>query len=151
VIKYRVLDLPVKGAGAFTPLPSTNPVASSYGLVHVSGSPGTTPIPMPKLGWLPDLTSQDSGPNTARGEDVTPYYILPAIYVASAKNMGPQADLGIGMAIRRRNPLPVPARNPGRMPVPVQMRFPMGGSQLPWPRAFQRWPNRGQQGSTLGV
>lgn len=150
MIKYRVLDLPVKGAGAFTPLPATNPVASSYGLVHVMGAPGTMPVPVPNNNYLPTTTAQGP-PNTASPEDVTPNFIFPAIYVASAKNMGPQADLGIGMAIRRRNPLPVPAINPGRTPVAVQMRFPMGGSQLIWPRAFQRWPGRGQAGSTLGV
>ncbi len=150
MIKYRVLDLPVKGAGAFTPLAATNPVASSYGLVHIFGAPGTMPVPVADNDYLPAITAQRP-PNTASPEDVTPNYILPAIYVPSAKNMGPQDDVGIGMAIRRRNPLPVPAINPNRNPVPVQMRFPMGGSQLVWPRAFQRWPIRGQQGSSLGV
>lgn len=150
MIKYRVLDLPVKGAGAFTPLPATNPVASSYGLVHIFGAPGTMPVPVQDNNYLPPGTAQPK-PNTASPEDVTPNYILPAIYIPSAKNMGPAADVGIGMTIRRRNPLPVPAINPGRNPVAVQMRFPMGASQLVWPRAFQRWPGRGQQGSSLGV
>ncbi len=150
MIRYRVLDLPVKGAGAFTPLPAVNPVASSYGLVHVYGSPGTEPVPVDPPRYIGNLTAQPA-PNTAQSSDVAPDYILPAIYIASAKNMGPTEDVGLGMAIRRRNPLPVPAKNPGRVPVPVLMRFPMGGSQLPWPRAFQRWPIRGQSGSTLGV
>lgn len=148
-IRYRVLDLPVKGAGAFTPLAAVNPVASSYGLVHIFGAPGTMPVPSPKPEPLPSLT-RSSSPNTAQGSDVAPDVILPAIYVASAANMGPAADAGIGMRRRRMNELPVRAGDPGRQPVPVMIKFPAGASQLAWPRAFQRWPVRGAPGSSLG-
>jgi len=71
--------------------------------------------------------------------------ILPDKYVAYADNMGPEAPAGamhVGMALRRLNPLPVRAIDPGRRPIPVAMQFPMGARPLPWPRAFQRFPSR---------
>ena len=140
-VAYRVLDLPPKGAGAFCPSPARNPVASSYGLVHVFGSPGTLPTPAPAPAAIPSLTVQ-GGVNSAQGSNVSPDVILPAIYTASARNMGPAADAGLGMARRRLNELPVRAVDPGRQPVPVWMQFPAGARQLPWPRAFARWPSR---------
>lgn len=141
-MRYRVLDLPPKGAGAFMPTPSTNTVASSWGLVHVEGSPGTQPVPVPKpqRTWLPALTRR-GGVDTAQGSDVAPDFILPCIYVASARHMGPSADVGLGMALRRLNPLPVPARHYPRQPVPAFNPPRIGGrATMLWPRAFQRWP-----------
>lgn len=146
MIRYRVLDLPPGGAGAFTPLPARNPVASSYGLVHVAGAPGTQPVPSPRPAATPSLTVV-GGINSAQGSSVAPDWILPAIYVASAANMGPAGEANIGMARRRRNELPVRAIDPGRQPVPVWQRYPTGGRPLPNPRAFQRWPVRGTGGS----
>ena len=140
---YRVLDLPPKGAGAFCPIPARNPVASSYGLVHVYGCPGTTPVSSPDPEAVPSLTARPIGDvNSAQGSAVTPDFILPAIYIASADNMGPEMDVGIGMARRRLNELPMRAIDPGRRPVPVAMQFPAGANQLAWPRAFVRWPSR---------
>lgn len=140
-IRYRVNDVPNVGAGAFTPLPARNPVASSYGLVHVKGAPGTEPVPSPSPAALPSLTAV-GGRDSAQGHNVSPDVILPAIYVPLADNMGPEADTGIGMARRRLNELPVRAIDPGRRPVPVWMKFPAGGKQLPQPRAFVRWQSR---------
>lgn len=134
-MRYRVLDLPGKGAGAFTPQPTTNPVASSFGLVHRFGAPGTMPVPVkppfgPHLNNAPDVQGSNRAPNI----------ILPSIYIASAANMGPEADAGFGMALRRRAPLPVPAVG-WRATALNAMRGPRIGSrrQLPWPRAFQRF------------
>ena len=140
-IRYRVLDVPNVGAGAFTPLPARNPVASSYGLVHIKGAPGTDPVPVPYPGALPSLTAE-GGRNSAQDGRCSPQVILPAIYVPLADNMGPAADTGIGMARRRLNELPVRAVDPGRRPIPVWIKFPAGGKQLPQPRPFVRWPSR---------
>ena len=140
-VSYRVLGLPAKGTGAFTPLPARNPVASSYGLVQISGSPGTMAVPVNPPRYIGNLTSQPA-PDTAQGMDVSPDVILPAIYIPWADNMGPAADTGLGMTRRRFNELPIRAGDPGRLPVPVAMQFPAGGRQLPWPRAFIRWPSR---------
>lgn len=144
MIRYRVNDVPNVGAAAFTPLPARNPVASSYGLVHIKGAPGTDPIPSPAPAALPSLSAGGKdGRYSAQGSDVSPDTILPAIYVALADNMGPAADTGIGMARRRLNELPVRAIDPGRMPVPVWQTFPHGTiGQLPQPRGFIRWPSR---------
>lgn len=141
MITYRTLDVPPYGAGAFMPLPARNPVASSYGLVHVEGAPGTDPVASPRPVSVPALT-KSGGVNSAQGSDVAPDVILPAIYVASAANMGPAADTGIGMARRRLNELPRRAIDPGRQPVPVWQQFPTGARPLPWPRSFIRWPAR---------
>ena len=42
--RYRVDDLPAQ-AGAFTPFLTIMPFASSYGMVHVYGAPGTLEVP----------------------------------------------------------------------------------------------------------
>lgn len=142
MIGYRTLDVPPYGAGAFMPTPARNPVASSYGLVHIDGSPGTDPVPSPRSAGLPALTAVGRGANSAQGSDVAPDVILPAIYIPRAQNMGPVADVGLGLARRRLNELPVRAIDPGRRPVPVWQQYPAGARPLPWPRAFIRWPSR---------
>lgn len=140
--RYRVLDLPPGGSGAFMPIPTTNPAASSGGLTVLSGSPGTDPIaaPAPQRTYLPSLTKV-GGVNSAQGSEVAPDIRLPDIYIPYADNMGPEADLGLGMAVRRLNPLPVPARHFARQPVPSQAAPRVGGrATMAWPRAFQRYP-----------
>jgi hypothetical protein len=145
MIRYRTLDLPPVGASAFTPVPAKNPVASSYGLVIVSGAPGTMQVASPDSAAMPDSLTVQQGPNvSAMSHTVTPDYIFPSVYIASARHMGPAEDTGIGMTLRRLCPLPMPAVDPGRHPVPVMMQFPVGANPLPWPRAFQRWRNRGE-------
>lgn len=150
-IRYRVLDLPTVGTGAFTPIPTTNPVASSHGLVRVEASWGTEMVAAPKPAALPPITAAGtSDPNrSARGEDVTPDAILPAIAVAYVDNMGPECGAaGIGMARRRLCELPVPAVDPTRIPTVAQGKRKTGGrAAIPWPRAFQRWPSTTGSGS----
>lgn len=140
--RYRTSDVPPEGAGAFMPVPTTTPAASSYGLVEVYGAPGTEPVPAPSpqhVGYLPSLTRQ-AAPNTAQSSDCAPDVILPAIYVASAVNMGPAAD-GIGMWRRRFCELPIPAADPTRIPNVAQKVPRQGGrATMAWPRAFQRFP-----------
>lgn len=144
-MRYRVSDLPPNGVGAFTPIASTTPAASSYGLVEVYGAPGTEPVysPSPQtVGYLPSLTRR-GGRNSAQDSDCAPDVILPAIYIPSAQNMGPEADAGMGMTRRRYNELPVPALDPTRIPQVAQTVPPIGGrAAMAWPRAFQRFPNR---------
>lgn len=140
-MRYRVLDLPTVGLGAFTPTASTNPVASSFGLVKRTALLGLTPIPTPAPTrvWAPPISADP----TTQPSNCSPDAILRDVYVAYADNMGPVADAGIGMAIRRRAPLPVPAVNVMRA-VTQSMGGPhIGGrTQAVWPRAFQRFPGR---------
>lgn len=141
-MRYRVLDLPLRGIGAFLPLPTTNPAASSWGLVHVWGSPGTDviPAPAPQRDWLPSLTAR-GGVNSAQGSMVSPDVILPSVYVADTVNMGPEADTGLGMAARRLNPIPVPAYAWPRTARTAMITPKYGGRRtMVWPRAFQRFP-----------
>lgn len=148
-MRYRVSDLPGNGTGAFAPIPSTNPPASSYGLTHIAGSPGTDPVPAPapQRDYLPSLT-KTGGRDSAQSSEVVPDYILPAVYVASAKNMGP--GVHVNMRRRRFTELPVPAVDPLRVPQVAQSSRKTGGRTVQaWPRAFQRWPVIGSAGTVL--
>ena len=138
-MRYRVLDLPVKGVGAFTPLPPTNPTASSWGLVHVTGAPGTVPVaaPAPERSWLP---SDHGNLSKWQPSNVAPDVILPDQYVPFADNMGPSQHFG--MALRRKNPLPVPALSWISAAKKAMIVPRIGGRAVANnPRAFQRYPN----------
>lgn len=146
-MRYRASDLPPVGLGAFMPIPAITPSQATNGLIVRFGMPGTVAVqaPAPRTQGLPALTAQGHGPNSAQPSDVVPDYILPSIYVASARNMGPSAvpGAGIGMARRRLNELPVPALDPTRIGVNAAQPAKIGGrAATAWPRAFQRFPNR---------
>lgn len=144
-MRYRVSDLPVRGVGAFMPLPTLGPAASSRGLTVVSGSPGTTPMPSPRPGFLPSLTKQ-GGVNSAQPGACSPDVFTPSVYVVYANNQGPSADAGLGMSRRRANEMPIPSRTPTALANNSGVAQParLGGrAQIPWPRAFQRFPNLG--------
>lgn len=147
-IRYRTPDLPPEGVGAFMPIPAITPASSSFGLVEVSGAPGTepTPAPAPQRNYLPSLSAQ-GGVNSAQRSEVAPDVMLFSVYVAYADNQGPAADAGIGMMRRRLAELPLPAINPVRLPA-TAMRTPniAGRRAMAWPRAFQRFPVRGGRG-----
>lgn len=141
-VRYKVLDLPPQGARAFTPIMAINPVASSYGLVQIYGSPGTQSVPVasPAEEGVPYI-SQD--PKT-QSSNVSPNVILPGVYYTNAKNMGPVADAGIGMRFRRLTPLPIPAIDALRSAQNTMRRIRVGGrNPTVWPRAFQRWYGAG--------
>lgn len=145
--RYRVNDLPVVGVGGFTPLPSTNPIASSWGLVKVFGILGTGPIPT----GSPELrkSAPQDAPNY-QGTQNAPDYFLPAVYWTNPRNMGPIADAGVGMATRRHTPMPVPATQIIATPRNAMIGRKTGGrTAMAWPRAFQRFPIK-RQGTTRG-
>jgi hypothetical protein len=137
-VRYRVLDLPVVGRGAFTPLPTTNPRASSEGLVKVSAELGLVPVPVAaKQNGIPSFSLD----KMTVGTNVVPDVILPDCYIPYANNMGPAQH--IGMAARRKTPLPVPAKSglfsPG---IGFRAKAVGGRKTVAWPRAFQRWPTQ---------
>lgn len=134
-MRYRVSDLPTRGTGAFTPIPKRTPMASSYGLVKITAALGLEPVPVTPVPF--DGLGADS---KTQPSNVSPNLILRDTYVAHADNMGPSADAGIGMSMRRHNPLPVPAAS--WIPVaPDTFRAARFGGRraMSWPRAFQRW------------
>lgn len=133
---YRVNDLPIKGASAFTPLPPRNPIASSWGLVRVRSSVGTTfyHTSSPTRQYLPpnsaSLLSQDS--------NCAPDLKSDNSYTTTAENMGPPVPTRI------HNDLPVPATAWINSPRKAMIGRKMGTRvAMPWPRAFQRWPTSG--------
>lgn len=136
-MRYRVLDLPVLGHGAFTPTLDTNPIASSFGLVKRTGSPGTLPIPAPapERLWCPPISAQAE----TQSSNVAPDIRLPDIYIAYADNMGPSQHFG--MAARRQTPIPIPALSWINTALTAMQGPSIGGRIVQsWPRAFQRWP-----------
>ena len=141
-MRYRTSDLPVRGVGAFMPLPTLAPASSSYGLVVRDGSAGTTPMASPRPGFLPSLTKQ-GGVNSAQpGLAGSPDVFFPQVYVAYCDNQGPAADAGIGMAARRSGFIPTPTSTANRLPnlTGVYQSRLGGRTQIGWPRAFQRFP-----------
>src|SRR5260221_5526167 len=127
-MRYRVDDLPGIGAGAFTPVPSTNPIASSFGLVHVTASWGTDANVAPAPPAIPALTARGKSPNTAQSSDVSPDAMLPAGAIPSTANMGPERGAArIGMMRRRLNELPMPALDATRLALPAQSAPPAVG------------------------
>ena len=134
MLRYRVEDVPPRGGGAFCPLPATTPRASSKGLVHVFGAPGTLAVPAPKPAATPDWSMD---PHTIPS-NVSPDVITPAVYVPLADNMHPPVP------VRHHNNLPVPAISYVRAPQPAMVPpGKVGGrSVMPRPRSFQRFPAR---------
>lgn len=140
-MRYRVLDLPAVGVGAFTPLPAVNPVASSFGLVHVYGAPGNEPVtvPAPERSWAPQRSQLSP---ELQPSNVSPDLIAPSVYLASTVNMGPSNFFG--MEMRRRTPLPIPARTWKAVVRQAIRGAKIGGrGVVDNPRAFQRFPNVG--------
>lgn len=139
-MRYRVLDLPIQGAGAFTPAPTTNPTASSWGLVQVTALLGRVPISTGDSKAVAP-TYGDPGYAHLQGSDNSPDILLRDQYVAYADNMGPSQHFG--MALRRFTPMPVPAVGWIASARKAMVGRKVGGrTQAAMPRAFQRWPNR---------
>lgn len=138
-MRYRVLDLPVKGTGAFLPTMPRNPIASSWGLVKLSGAPGTMPIPRPKAAAVPPISAVRETQSTYVSPDVG----LPDIYIPYPDNMGPSQH--VNMAGRRLTPIPVPAVSWINTAMNAMTGSKIGGrAAMAWPRAFQRWPTIGR-------
>lgn len=136
-MRYRVSEVPARAVGAFAPIPTTNPVASSWGLVKVSAYMGLVPVPAPKPAAVPPISAiRETQPSYVSPDD-----ILPDCYVPSADNMGP--SMHVGMAARRQTPIPIPAVSWINTAVRAMRASPVGGRvAMAWPRAFQRWPVR---------
>lgn len=132
-LRYRVLDLPGRGVGAFSPGLVTTPAGSSHGEVVVGGAPGTMLVPSPKPAGGPPFGND----RKTQGSYVSPDVFTPDIYVPFADNMGPP------MRIRSTNELPVPAIGYARAPgVSFRPAHIGGRNVIPWPRSFQRWGSR---------
>jgi hypothetical protein len=157
-IRYTVNDVPAWGTGAFTPVPSTTPLASSGGQQkrymeqwcdapdpylagYASGPPGD-----------PDQQGSYANAIPASAQHVAglPLAFRPVVngthkmaYIASNENMGPNGP-NLTMKIFSDNPLPIPASNPGRVAMPAMRTTPKGTViATAWPRPFLSWPTWG--------
>jgi hypothetical protein len=147
---YRVEGVPPKALAACTPIPAMNPVASSFGLVHVAGSPGTTRIYSPQT---QSVGRGDRGvlPGKAKPGANAPDYILPSLYVAA-----PTPNYGQMYGTPGPNDIPIPAISshqpyapfsasaPGKAVNPnvlqrVRTRI-ASGYTTAWPKVAPSWP-----------
>lgn len=138
-MRYRVLDLPPTGVGAFAPIPATNPIASSFGTVVRTAYMSVVPIPSPKPTAVPPI----SAIRETQTSYVAPDVILRDVYCTTADNMGPSQHFG--MAARRQTPIPIPAVSWINAAMNAMSGNRIGGrAAASWPRAFQRWPSIGK-------
>ncbi len=143
---YVTEGVPAKAAAAATPLPTLEPRASSWGLVHVAGSPSTTRIDSPR----PQSTIGNIGVwnETAKPSHWSPDYILPSLYIAAPT---PQTHPNNW----RTNELPIPAIaatgitapastvliSKTAVPAIAQRSRRIGGRKVTaWPKVTQTWP-----------
>jgi hypothetical protein len=154
--RYRTEGVPARAAAALTPLPSTNPIASSWGLVHTVGAPSTLRVPSPRpqstrgFGALGvpgnggGYTEDDPQPSAH-----APDYILPSLYWTE-----PTPQMTVHAS---NNEIPIPAVSsvntaPGSSTLPspvtttavVQRPRRMGGLLVTaWPKVAAWWPTFG--------
>jgi hypothetical protein len=134
-VKYTVNNVPP--CGAFMPVLSAvvSPKASTNGLVHIVGQPGTQAIPSPKPAALPNGPLMRSAQPSYNSPDV----FNPAIYYTRIQDMGPPVRWV------STNEVPVPAKivilKPGVAYRPARFG---GLRQVSWPPAPQVWQNINQ-------
>ena len=149
-IRYVTNDVPQWGVGAFNPVPGPTPLASTGG-EQKRYLQQWAPTPDPNLAGravgCDDTELQGSYATKVAG---LPGAFAPVAnrthamsYVASNENMGPNGP-NTHMKIWSDNPLPVPARNPGRVAKPAMRTQPAGTIvATAWPRPFIAWPTWG--------
>ena len=162
--RYRTEGVPARAAAALTPLPSTNPIASSWGLVHTVGAPSTLRVPSPRpqstrgFGALGvpgnggGYTEDDPQPSAH-----APDYILPSLYWTE-----PTPQMTVHAS---NNEIPIPAVSSsqpyapasasapgaGETPAVVQRARRMGGRIVQaWPKVVPFWPVFGTGNTNAG-
>jgi hypothetical protein len=116
--QIRTLQVPTRGAGAFTPTLTIGGAPATNGQNKITGSPGTTQVASPRPAAMRDGSWGGLWQNSA----VTPDFILPSIYVSHANS-----TLRFPGKIKNDNPLPVPAVNIGYSALQTQKKFRIGG------------------------
>lgn len=155
-IAYRTDGVPQWGTGAFNPVPSTTPLATTGGeQKRYLQQWADTPDPMVvayDVGRDSDRQGSyaNADPKTATHVAGLPLAFRPVAnathamtYWATNENMGPNGP-NTHMKIWSDNPLPVPAGNPGRVALPAQKQPPWATTiSTAWPRPFLSWPTWG--------
>lgn len=133
-MRYSMVNpqIPMRPVGALMPQPAIQPSASSNGLMHVVGYPGTLRVSAPKPGALPETAA---GTRSNQPSYNSPDSMYPSIYYPRADNCHPP------MGLFRDNQMPVPAVKIYNMPRIAQRKRRTGGqSQIGMPAALQTWP-----------
>lgn len=132
-LQIRTLQVPLCGAGAFTPTMTFGAAPSSNGQNIVTGSPGNIRVPSPR----PAAMNQgDFGGRFHQPSSVAPDWSLPSIYVAHEN-----PTLRFPGKINSDNPMPVPAIAVARSAAQLQHRVRIGGRTVTSAvRPFTQWP-----------
>lgn len=132
-MRYSMMDPQAnRPPGGLMPQPAIQPSASSNGLMHVFGQPGTMGVPAPKPGAIPPTAA---GTRANQPSYASPDTMFPSIYYPLAANCHGPAGLF------RDNPMPVPAVHIYNMPRIAQKSRRTGGqSQIGQPAVRQTWP-----------
>lgn len=133
-MRYSMLDprAPNRPLGALMPQPAIQPSASTNGLMHVFGAPGTMAVRAPKPGAIPETAA---GSRTNQPSYNSPDVMYPSVYFPRADNCHPPVGLW------RDNQMPVPAVRVYNMPrVAQKTRRTGGASQIGQPAVIQTWP-----------
>jgi len=131
-MKYRVNG--VSAGGTFTPVPSgASAKATTYGMIHTYGQPGTKAVPSPKPVALPDGPLMRSAQPSYSAPDV----FYPTIYFNRITNLQPVNGT---IRVKSNNEMPVPAVPSNRVPNIAFAPARIGGArQITWPPAPQVW------------
>jgi hypothetical protein len=146
-VRYKTSGVPTRGAGAFMPAMVMDAPSFGAGLRTVVGFPGTEPVP---VDHDMILAPKSYDPKT-QPSNVAPDVILPAVYIAGTRNMGPWATRGAmhtPAPLFGGNPVPEPAGAPSGIPLPAQQPASrLGGSKvIGWPRVAPVWQSVNSSG-----
>jgi hypothetical protein len=132
-LQIRTLQVPLCGAGAFTPTMTFGAAPMSNGQNIVTGSPGTIRVSSPRPAAMNDGSF---GGRYNQPSSVAPDWFLPSIYTGHEN-----PSLRFPGKVRSDNPMPVPAINQGRSAAQFQHRPRIGGRTVTASvRPFTQWP-----------
>lgn len=129
----RTLQVPAKGMGAFSPTLSASSTAAFNGQNKVVGMPGTVPVHSPAPAAMQD---GELGGDFNQPSNCAPDYFYPSVYYSV-----PNSTQHFPGKLLSDNVLPVPAGNPGRVPMMWNHRVRVGGRTVTAAvRTFTTWP-----------
>lgn len=118
MIRYAAAGVPAHGSTAFMPAPAASPERECGGLVHVTGSPGTTAVAFerPEAVWAPPISAD----HRTQPSEAGPAHMLPTVYVARMDHMGTRSPSAVesGVNSAHSGQVPEPAVSPNKPIVP---------------------------------
>lgn len=122
MIRYATAGVPLKGSTAFMPAPAASPERECGGLVHVTGSPGTTPVAFerPEAVWAPPISAD----HRTQPSECAPAHMLPTVYLAHMAHMGASSPASVetGVNSAHSGQVPEPSVSPNKPIVPRGFR-----------------------------